>query len=159
MVIEGHSSAWLNLTSRVPQGSSLGPLLFLIYIDDLPTSVACKSKLFADDAVLYQHITSLPNCEQFEGDLRSASDWCKRWLVTLKAEKCKTSHISRKKDPLLHQYSLDNTLLPSVDHHKHLGVWLESSLSWHHLCQLQQGFGSNKENFRALESSWYSDSL
>lgn len=60
----------------------------------------------------------------------SASEWCKSWLITLKTEKCEVLHITRKKDPIRCQYSLNNISLPEVDHNKHLGLWLEPSLSW-----------------------------
>ena len=55
VVIEGQASDWLSVTSDVPQGSILGPLLFLAYINDLPYSVTCNSDLFADDTVLHRH--------------------------------------------------------------------------------------------------------
>ena len=53
VVIEGQASDWLNVTSGVPQGSILGPLLFLVYINDLPYSVTCNADFFADDTVLH----------------------------------------------------------------------------------------------------------
>ena len=123
-MIEGQASDWLSVTLGVPQGSILGPLLFLAYINDLPYSVTCNSGLFADDTVLHHHRDLL------QEDLTSASEWCKSWLVTLKTEKCEVLHITQKKDPIRYQYSLNNILLLEVDHHKHLGLWLESSLSW-----------------------------
>ena len=130
VVIEGQASDWLTVTSGVPQGSILGPLLFLAYINDLPYSVTCNSDLFADDTVLHRHIENRSDCVLLQEDLTSASEWCKSWLVTLKTEKCEVLHITRKKDPIRCQYSLNNLLLPEVDHHKHLGLWLEPSLSW-----------------------------
>ena len=112
------------------QGSILGPLLFLAYINDLLYSETCNSDLFADDTVLHRLINNRSDCDLLQEDLSSASEWCKSWLVTLKTEKCEVLHITRKKDPIRCQYSLNNILLPEVHHHKHLGLWLESSLSW-----------------------------
>jgi len=114
----------------VPQGSILGPLLFLAYINDLSYSVTCNSDLFASDTVLHRHIENRSDCDLLQEDLTYASEWCKSWLATLKTEKCEALHITRKKDPVRCQYSLNNISLPEVDHHKHLGLWLEPSLSW-----------------------------
>ena len=58
VVIEGETSSWLNVTSGVPQGSILGPLLFLIFINDIPSSVDCNIDLFADDSFLHKQIKS-----------------------------------------------------------------------------------------------------
>ena len=92
-MIEGQASDWLNLTSGVPQGSILGPLLFLVYINDLPYSVTCNADSFADDTVLHRHIANGSDCDLLQEDLTSASDWCKSWLVTLKTQKCEVLHI------------------------------------------------------------------
>jgi len=108
-------------------------IMYTFTLMSYPLPFTCNSEMFADETVLYRHITSIRSCEQSEEDLRSASDWSNRWFVTLKAEeKCKAFHVFRKKDLMRHQYFLDNTLLSSVGHHKHLvmGVWIESSLSW-----------------------------
>ena len=167
VVIEGQASDWLSVTSGVPQGSILGPLLFLAYINDLPYSVTCNSDLFADDTVLHRFIENGSDCDLLQEDLTSASEWCKSWLVTLKTEKCEVLHITRKRDPIRCQYSLNNILLPEVDQHKHLGLWLESSLSWDYhinsICAkankvlglIKRTFGSSKKTgiktaFKAL---------
>ena len=78
---------------------------------------------------LYRKVTSESDSEDLQTDLQSAYDWCNSWLVTLKSEKSKVLHLSRSKDPYHHEYWLSDKPLSAVDHHKHLGVWLESSLS------------------------------
>ena len=83
-------------------------ILFSVYINDLPSAVNCNCELFADDSVLHRIIAK----------------------VTLKSEKCKVLHISKLKMPINHQDILNNHNLPAVKHHKHLGIWLDSSLSW-----------------------------
>ena len=114
----------------MPQGSILGPSLFLVYISDFPLAVKCNCGLFADDCILHRKVTSESDCEDLQIDLHSAYDWCNSWLVTLKSEKSKVLHLSRSKDPYHHEYWLSDKPLSAVDHHKNLGVWLESSLSW-----------------------------
>ena len=130
VIIDGHSSGWSEVTSGVPQGSILGPLLSLVYINDFPLAVKCNCGLFADDSILHRKVASVSDFEELQTDLYSAYDWCNSWLVTLKSEKSKVLHLSKSKDPRHHEYWLSDKPLSAVDHHKHLGVWLESSLSW-----------------------------
>ena len=130
MVINGHESNWLEITSGVPQGCILGPLIFLMYINDLPSCVSSNIDLFADDSVLHRQIVTWNDGIQFQESLDQVGEWCNTSLVQLESEKCRILHVTRQKSPLIYEYSLDGTSLESVDHHKHLGVWLQSSLTW-----------------------------
>ena len=71
----------------MPQGSILGPLLFLVYFNDFPLTVNCNCGLFADDSILHRKVASKWDCEDLQTDLHSAYDRCNSWLVTLKSGK------------------------------------------------------------------------
>ena len=123
VIIGGHSSEWMEVSSGVPQGSILGPLPFLLYINDFPLNVSCGTELFADDSVLYRNIASVDDCVEFQGDLLSQlppGDCC--LLVTLNPEKCKALHVTKSRCPLVHQYVINGNNLSAVDKHKHLGI-------------------------------------
>lgn len=81
--------------SGVPQGSVLGPLLFLIYINDLPSNISSSICLFADDCVLYGPLTLYAYVECLQSDLNNISPWCKPWHMELNITKCKVMRRSR----------------------------------------------------------------
>ena len=130
VVVGGQSSEWIDVMSGVPQGSILGPFLFLVFINDFPSIVSCKTELFADDSVLYSQINSNQDCDELQDDLSCATSWCDAWQVALKSEKCEVLHISKARNPIVNEYRINNQNLRAVNHHKHLGIWLQNSLSW-----------------------------
>ena len=79
VVLNGETSQPQSVISGVPQGSVLGPLLFLCYINDIPTVVKSKIKLYADDALLYRNINSDEDITILKQDLNSLSQWAKKW--------------------------------------------------------------------------------
>lgn len=88
-----------SVTSGVPQGASLSPLLFLIYINDLPNNIKSKLKLFADDCVIYNPIRSPADNIILQEDLDTISSWCEKSLMPLNLSKCKILSFSRKLNP------------------------------------------------------------
>ena len=88
MVLRNGHSSWKEVTSGVPQGSILGPVLFLIYVNDIPDSVKTTAKLFADDTKLYKKIEKLSDCRALQDDLNSLSSWSAMWLLTFNTTKC-----------------------------------------------------------------------
>ena len=90
VIIDGCHSSWANLRAGVPQGSVLGPLLFLLYINDLTNCVSTNIRLFADDAVIFEHGTNIHTlCNSLQNDLFRINEWADQWLVKFSPENVK----------------------------------------------------------------------
>ena len=141
VVIEGVHSDWCNIQTGVPQGSVLGPLLFLIYINDLPNSVNSNCFLFADDCFLLEEVQS-PDASalMLNNDLASISPWANQWLVTMNETKTKSMFFSLKRDKLDHpSLIMKGVAIEEVAVHEHLGLTLSSNLSWRpHVLKIHQ---------------------
>ena len=140
VVIQGQSSSWGKIHAGVPQGSVLGPLMFLIYINDLVDLVRSNIKLFADDTTLYLNIDDPINAaETINSDLSDIDQWSKDWLVTFNASKTDSMLVSRKVNQLNHPPILfQGHTLQNITQHKHLGLTIRSDLRWSdhisHIC-------------------------
>ena len=119
------------INAGVPQGSVLGPLLFLIYINDISDELTGLARLFADDTSLsfslpdVRYITRVLN-----HDLQTLSGWAKRWLIAFNPLKTEVMLISNIHIDQTVELVMDNTVLKVVDTHKHLGVLLSSNNKW-----------------------------
>ena len=132
VVVDGEESDVAPVTSGVPQGTVLGPVLFLVYINDLPDGLVCTPRLFADDCILYRVIDSDADMELLQDDLLRLETWEREWAMEFAAEKCQVLTITRKfkrnikvKDYKIHGHTLDR-----VDSAKYLGVILDSKLTF-----------------------------
>ena len=85
--VNGSFSDWFKVLSGVPQGSVLGPLLFIIYVQDLPQWVANSIMMFADDTKLWTRISKLEDSESLQQDLWKLAEWSKKWLLAFNPEK------------------------------------------------------------------------
>ena len=94
VLIDGQSSDWTNVSSGVPQGSVLGPLLFLIYVNDVGSGLCSSTRLFADDCTLYREVTSPRDCEQLQEDLNAVYRWTQIWQLSLNQSKCKVMRVT-----------------------------------------------------------------
>ena len=131
VVLNGETSQPQSVISGVPQGSVLGPLLFLCYINDIPTVVKSKIKLYADDALLYRNINSEEDITILQQDLNSLSQWAKKWQMNFNPSKCECLRISNKSNLPNLTYHIDYTNIQQVEHAKHLGVTIDQKLNWH----------------------------
>ena len=94
VIIEGSKSSPSQVTLGVPQGTVLGPLLFLAYINDMPECVKSDIKLFADDSLLYRRIRNDADCHQLQEDLDKLQEWEQRWQMGFNADKCEVIRIT-----------------------------------------------------------------
>jgi hypothetical protein len=130
-LIDGQASSTAQVTSGVPQGSVLGPLLFLIFINDMPEcATRSTTRLFADDSVLYKRISSPADSKLLQDDLDSLARWETRWMMQFNASKCQLLRITKNRKPIQASYSIHNHELELVDSAKYLGVHIDSKLNF-----------------------------
>ena len=128
--INNSFSSWQRVVSGVPQGSVLGPLLFLIYINDLPNIVlyAC-ARLYADDSKLSKVYSKSVNfSHQLQQDLFIFEEWAAMWQLKVNVNKCSVMKFGRNRPDV--SYSLNNSLLPIVDNVRDLGVIISNNLTF-----------------------------
>ena len=133
VLINGISSEWTEVSSGVPQGSVLGPLLFILYVNDLPSQVSSFCKLFADDAKLYKDLQNLEDFEVIQNDIDKLCQWTIKWLMFFNVNKCKILHIV--KDNPQFEYQMDDKdgnvkNLTVVNCEKDLGVYVQDNLKF-----------------------------
>ena len=132
VVVDGEQSGSAPVLSGVPQGTVLGPLLFLIYINDMPDVVSDGTfiRLFADDCLAYRRILTAEDQAILQRDLESLHQWTIRWGMKFNPGKCNIMHLARRK-ALTKLYELCGVVLETVDSAKYLGVVVSDDLLWH----------------------------
>ena len=129
MTLQGTPSEPCHVSSGVPQGSVIGPALFLLYINDLPSRVKSSVRLFADDTIIY---TTADKSAQLKEDLRSLEEWEKEWSMEFHPAKCEFIRFSRKRNKApLPTYHLHQEEIPTTKKIKYLGVNIQEDLKWH----------------------------
>jgi len=124
--INGTKSSWQLVLSGVPQGSVLGPLLFLIYINDLDDGIVNSILKFADDTKIFGAVSDLGQHRQLQEDLNTLLQWSKDWQMLFHIDKCKVMHFGHNNLKL--DYSLDNKTLQKVHQEKDLGVIISDDM-------------------------------
>ena len=129
VVVDGQQSNLAAVSSGVPQGTVLAPLLFLCFINDLH-GIMSKIKLYADDVLLYNIIHSQEDCYNLQQDLNLLEEWTTKWKMTFNLQKCEFLRITNKKYPIFAQYLIQNEIIREATHAKHLAVTIDQSLKW-----------------------------
>ena len=130
VLLDGTTSAPQTPKSGIPQGTVLGPMLFLIFINDLPESTQSQCSIFADDTILHTaDKSSISSCAHLSSDLDTAASWAERWGMLFSAPKSKHLAIGRtaKQSPLVR---MNGVPIPQVRTHKHLGLIFNNTLTW-----------------------------
>ena len=131
--INGSHSSVLPVSSGVPQGSILGPLLFLVYINDLPDAISsCSVFLFADDTKCCRPIKSITNCEQLQDCLDKLTSWCDAWNLHFNGSKCVLVSFQKpmKSNIINFEYKVGSSTISVRNSHRDLGVLFQNNLSW-----------------------------
>ena len=127
--VNGNYSNWAPVTSGIPQGSVLGPLLFVLYINDLPTDIDSDIFLFADDTKIFRKIENQDDSDNLQEDLTKLQEWSNKWLLKFHPDKCKVVDISIR-DRVHYSYFLDGIELEHSDVEKDLGVYIDKKLKF-----------------------------
>ena len=131
VVLQSSESSLRLIQAGVPQGSVLGPLLFLIYVNDIADNLLSLTRLYADDSSLYYSASSINDIEGIiNHDLNLISHWSKQWLVKFNPNKTEFLYFSLRTDDTIPKLYFENAPINLVADHKHLGVTLSSNGQW-----------------------------
>ena len=128
MVIGQESSEWTTVKSGIPQGSVLGPVLFVIFINDLPDALDSTCKIFADDTKIYRAVKLPADQDQLQIDLDKTSEWSLKWQLPFNGSKSHSLHLGYGNTR--HQYVLDGQPLDPTVEEKDLGVIIDDQLKF-----------------------------
>ena len=128
VLVGGQKSSWMPVKSGIPQGSVLGPILFIIFINDLPDNIKSSLKIFADDTKLFKVVAGIHDKNELQQDLNLLAKWSKKWQLPFNETKCKIIHYG-KKNPN-YQYDMNGVVLESDREEKDLGVTFDSELKF-----------------------------
>ena len=115
---------------RCPSRHMLGPLLFMLFINVLPDCVTSRTRLFADNCIVYRIIQTPEDCWNLQRDLVSLAQWESKWAMSFHPDKCNVLRVNKKRTPLNSTYKLKGRELAELSTSKYLGVDLSSNLDW-----------------------------
>ena len=124
--IRGHYSDWIGVMSGVPQGSVLGPLLFLVYINDIDEGILSKLSKFADDTKLCREVKNEQDAKFLQADLQKLYQWSEDWQMLFNIDKCSIMHVGGKNREF--KYEIGGKTLRSTEEERDLGVIVQRSM-------------------------------
>ena len=131
VLVKGTMSESAPVESGVPQGTCLGPILFLCFINDIADGISSFIRLFADDALLYRPIRTPEDHTVLQEDLAELEEWAAKWGMKFNPKKCYAMSTTKKKSiPSIHFYTLCNVVLSSVANNPYLGINISEDLTF-----------------------------
>ena len=130
VVLNGKVSDWVPAVSGTPEGGHISPLLFSLFINDLPTVISTNCLLFADDLKLFNEIRSAADVLALQRDLDAVARWAADWKLVLNASKCKSFKITLKRNFINSSYKINGITLENVTSIRDLGVILDQKLDF-----------------------------
>ena len=127
--VENEFSSCTSVKSGFPQGLVLGPILFVMFINDMPDIVKSMCLLFADDAKIFRSVHHSSDYTELQEDLNELTKWPTRWQLPFNTDKCKSLHIGNNNKKLT--YEMDGKKLKQVKEEKDLGVLVDDELKFH----------------------------
>lgn len=130
--VNGKTSSWEKVISGIPQGTVLGPLLFVIFINDLPEDIESLIFLFADDSKIWRNILGAHDRETLQKDLHKMKAWSEKWMLEFHPDKLKHLHISRQSEEDIHShtYYVGGDAAKEVKSEKDLGIHMDSKINF-----------------------------
>ena len=131
VVLDGATSDTAQVKSGVPQGTVLGPLLFLVFINDLPESIkSAQCNLFADGSLLYKVIENQEDSDLLQLDLTALETWEETWQMSFNPSKCIVLRIALRNKKIQSEYKLHGHILQTEKASSYLGVTITDNLTW-----------------------------
>ena len=114
----------------MPQGTVLGPLLFILYLSDPPEGISSQVCLLADDCILYREINTLNDCQDVQMDINTLCNWESKWQVKFSIDKCYIMHVTHERNPLLMTYKMNGRPIEVTASHTYFVISMNNKLSW-----------------------------
>lgn len=129
VLVNGKESSWCDITSGIPQGSVLGPVLFVLFINDLPDDLDGSVKIYADDTKIYRQILTLHDHHAMQDDLDRLNTWSEKWQLRFNENKCKVMHLGKQLE--VQPYKLGDSDMTVTECERDLGVLVDRELKFH----------------------------
>ncbi len=132
VTVNGAKSAWSDVCSGVPQGSVIGPLLFVIFINDMPDGITNFVSMFADDTKLFGKSSSRSDVESIQHDLQLLPDWSTKWNLSFNESKCQTLYLGKNNSKNIYRMGTeqDPVHLTETEAERDLGITIDNELNF-----------------------------